>query len=551
MLVRTTLILALSLAALEAQAGMAFFEANKKTFDKEDSRIPELMQVIEQNFKDFPSRPAKRALFGSIFDDWRPAGPTDSRGPCPMLNSLANHNILPRSGRDISLVKMLTACYDGAGFGPIAIGFAAIIAIVGTQPLGTLTIDLDKLSMHGVLETLSHLPTGSTHWDTKSIVAAHYQHLQQAKADDPAMVQMAIITQALGGYVLGNPRIDWVRIVFEEELEFPTILAYAAIAVAMSPDPLDEVVTFAVSTVISIFSLNIINPAISCALGLPGCDGSRSRMDIPGVDMNNIIGGLASAPGGLLKTGADVVTGVVGLAGAVVSGVGNFGQEVIGRAGQSAPWDGPNARIGSPILGGGGREGSHQSPLGFGFIAGPVQQGILGITGAVGGIPGKLIGGVIGAGTDIVGGILPGLVGPAPVRGGQQQQPVRGGQQQPVWGGQQQQAPPRAPTQGGASINVGTGSGATQGGASITVGTGSGGQQQQAPPRAPTQGGASINVGAGAGSTQGGASINFGGGSGGQQQQAPPKASSQGGASIAFGAGSQGGANISVGAGAN
>ena len=29
--------------------------------------------------------------------------------------------ILPHNGRGISLVKLLTACYDGAGFGPIAV----------------------------------------------------------------------------------------------------------------------------------------------------------------------------------------------------------------------------------------------------------------------------------------------------------------------------------------------------------------------------------------------------------------------------------------------
>ncbi|KAL8291487.1 hypothetical protein RQP46_002465 [Phenoliferia psychrophenolica] len=417
MRIQTSLVLALTLAALEVRAGMAWFES-QKDFNQDDARIPELMQALEQSL-DVPSRPSKRALFGSIFDDWRPAGPTDSRCPCPMINSLANHGILPRSGRGISLVKLITACYEGAGFGPIPIGFVGIIAIVGTAPLGSLTFDLDHLNKHGILETLSHLPTGSTHWDTKSIVAAHYQHLQKAKADDPAMVQMAIVAQ-------------WVRVLFEEE-------PYAAIAVAMSPDPLDEVVTFTVSSVLSILSLNIITPAISCALGLPGCDGSRSRMDIPGVDMNNIVGGLASAPGGLLKTGADAVTGVVGLAGALVSGVGNLPQEVMGRMGKPVPWAGPAARIGSPILGGRGSEGNHQSPLGFGMLTGPVQQGLLGITGAVGSIPGKLIGGVIGAGTDILGGVLPGLVGPAVVHGGQQQ------------------AAPRASSQGGASITVGGG----------------------------------------------------------------------------------------------
>lgn len=33
---------------------------------------------------------------------WQPAQPGEARAPCPMLNTLANHNILPRSGRRIT-----------------------------------------------------------------------------------------------------------------------------------------------------------------------------------------------------------------------------------------------------------------------------------------------------------------------------------------------------------------------------------------------------------------------------------------------------------------
>ena len=34
------------------------------------------------------------------YDDWHSPGPDDFRGPCPLLNSLANHGFLPRDGRN-------------------------------------------------------------------------------------------------------------------------------------------------------------------------------------------------------------------------------------------------------------------------------------------------------------------------------------------------------------------------------------------------------------------------------------------------------------------
>ncbi|KAG8628359.1 hypothetical protein KVT40_004232 [Elsinoe batatas] len=48
-------------------------------------------------------------------DDWHPPGPYDARGPCPMLNALANHGILPRDGLNLTkhnTVKALTGALN-------------------------------------------------------------------------------------------------------------------------------------------------------------------------------------------------------------------------------------------------------------------------------------------------------------------------------------------------------------------------------------------------------------------------------------------------------
>ncbi|KAK0639965.1 Chloroperoxidase [Cercophora newfieldiana] len=44
-----------------------------------------------------------------------PPTPTDIRGPCPMLNTLANHGYLPRDGRNIQARDITTALHDFAG----------------------------------------------------------------------------------------------------------------------------------------------------------------------------------------------------------------------------------------------------------------------------------------------------------------------------------------------------------------------------------------------------------------------------------------------------
>lgn len=54
--------------------------------------------------------------------DYRPAGPDDVRAPCPVLNSLANHGIIARSGRNITAAELKAALrYLGMGIDVTAI----------------------------------------------------------------------------------------------------------------------------------------------------------------------------------------------------------------------------------------------------------------------------------------------------------------------------------------------------------------------------------------------------------------------------------------------
>jgi hypothetical protein len=61
-----------------------------------------------------PGRPGH----AGIWPTYVPPGPTDSRSPCPGLNALANHGILPRDGRRITYKMCVDAVVHAYNFAP-------------------------------------------------------------------------------------------------------------------------------------------------------------------------------------------------------------------------------------------------------------------------------------------------------------------------------------------------------------------------------------------------------------------------------------------------
>ncbi|KAG8876294.1 hypothetical protein FRB98_007379 [Tulasnella sp. 332] len=71
-----------------------------------------------------PYRPKGRVIppgkpgHAGLWPQYIPPTPTDSRGPCPGLNSLANHGILPRNGRQITFKMFMDAITSSYNFAP-------------------------------------------------------------------------------------------------------------------------------------------------------------------------------------------------------------------------------------------------------------------------------------------------------------------------------------------------------------------------------------------------------------------------------------------------
>lgn len=73
---------------------------------------------------------------------------TDSRSPCPGLNALANHGLLPRDGKNIDLATLIVGAYKGFS---LAEGATTLVGGVGLKASTTgnsSTFNLADLDVH-------------------------------------------------------------------------------------------------------------------------------------------------------------------------------------------------------------------------------------------------------------------------------------------------------------------------------------------------------------------------------------------------------------------
>ncbi|PYH44730.1 peroxidase family protein [Aspergillus saccharolyticus JOP 1030-1] len=83
---------------------------------------------------------------------WKPAGPDDDRGPCPMMNTLANHNFLPHDGRNITRPKLIEALGAALNFTSSLSSVMFDMAIVVNPEPNATYFTLDQLNQHNILE---------------------------------------------------------------------------------------------------------------------------------------------------------------------------------------------------------------------------------------------------------------------------------------------------------------------------------------------------------------------------------------------------------------
>ncbi|KAL2801973.1 Chloroperoxidase [Aspergillus granulosus] len=83
---------------------------------------------------------------------WHPPGPGDFRGPCPMMNTLANHNFLPHDGRNLTRAVVVDALTSALNFNASLASLMFDMAIVANPEENATYFTLDHLNRHNVLE---------------------------------------------------------------------------------------------------------------------------------------------------------------------------------------------------------------------------------------------------------------------------------------------------------------------------------------------------------------------------------------------------------------
>ncbi|THU90505.1 Cloroperoxidase [Dendrothele bispora CBS 962.96] len=181
---------------------------------------------------------------------WQAPGPNDLRGPCPGLNTLANHGFLPRDGRNLNMSVIVDAGFDGYHMQPDVLALAVKVAFLTTDDPFSFT--LDDIKLHETIEhdaslsredfalgdnlhfnetifsTLANSNPGSDFYNTTSAGEVQRLRLADSEARNPNVTNTDkefFIRSAESGFylsVMGDPLAgvapkEFVQIFFREE----------------------------------------------------------------------------------------------------------------------------------------------------------------------------------------------------------------------------------------------------------------------------------------------------------------------------------------------
>ncbi|KAJ7577448.1 Cloroperoxidase [Mycena floridula] len=181
---------------------------------------------------------------------WIAPKSTDLRGPCPGLNTLANHGFLPRDGRGLTLEIVIQAATDGFNIQHDVLIFAAKLGLMTSGELDTFT--LDDIKLHNTIEhdasvsrgdfalgdnvhfnetifqALANSNPGVDYYNTTSAAQVQKQRLAESQATNPQLIntskefgtrsgESALYLSVMGNPVTGVAPKKYVNIFFREQ----------------------------------------------------------------------------------------------------------------------------------------------------------------------------------------------------------------------------------------------------------------------------------------------------------------------------------------------
>ncbi|KAI5475657.1 Cloroperoxidase [Pseudohyphozyma bogoriensis] len=189
------------------------------------------------------------------FTQWHPSVPTDVRGPSDASASLANHGILPRDGKNLTIPILKKALKDGLNVGHDFSQVIGTLALKGCKPPGSTSFNLDELAQHGTVEHDGSIsrgdfkvtgnnkdfngalfdewlkvaaPNGEKQITLPAAAAGRWARLKQCNATNPdfeydqkflslSYGESALYLSTMGHPYFANPPTHFVEILFREE----------------------------------------------------------------------------------------------------------------------------------------------------------------------------------------------------------------------------------------------------------------------------------------------------------------------------------------------
>ena len=186
------------------------------------------------------------------FGNWKGPGKDDIRGPCPVLNTLANHHLIPHDGRDLTVPILVKGMTEGLNVSAEVATTLSFVGISTSKDPASGKFDLDDLNQHNKVEhdaslsrkdfdlggesqafcpetfneTLSFYK-GANEVGIPEVAAARWGRVQSSKAHNPKFVygakqyfnsyfESASYFQLFRDPKTMKAKVDWIKVFFSE-----------------------------------------------------------------------------------------------------------------------------------------------------------------------------------------------------------------------------------------------------------------------------------------------------------------------------------------------